>query len=99
MNSKVTNLHCQNNVHCKKCVSESCSSVSSPLNFVVCGDTLLHDFHQIVICVPAVDQQGLLHCHSQSQLSLKSLVEEEQRNKHIRLQAILFNNFSQLKFC
>ena len=54
-------------------INQNTLSRHSPVNFVVPWDTLPHDFQQVVISIPAVDQQRLPHGHSQMQLTLKHL--------------------------
>lgn len=54
------------------------------MNFVIPRDTLPHDWHQVVICIPTVDHQRLLHGYSQTQLTLKNLHRgaEKQNTDH-----------------
>lgn len=60
-------------------ISQITLSQHSPVNFVIPWDTLPHDFQQVVICIPTVDQQRLLHGHSQMQLTLKHLHREAKK--------------------
>lgn len=69
-------------------ISRITLSRHSPVNFVIPWDTLPHDFQQIVICIPTVDQQRLLHGHSQMQLTLKHLHRDAK--KQIRDHNILY---------
>lgn len=55
------------------------STHNTPVNFVLPGNTLLHDCQQVVICIPAVDHQRFLHGHGQTQLPLKHLHRKAQK--------------------
>lgn len=62
---------------------------------VLPGDALLHDFQQVVISVPAMDHQRLLHGHSQTQLALKHLPREATLNIILQINQDIFLTTSQ----
>lgn len=76
-----------------------CLLPRSPVNFVITRDPLPHDFQQVMICIPAVDHQRLLHGYGQTQLTLKHLQSEETKHKAALIKHIIqiFNSQHQTK--